>query len=460
MFGGQGFDDKPTNEPRLLNDLWEFDTTKQTWRLIDDVDPSNVKEDSNKKSPIPRPRKLAASCGVQGLVFVVYGGEDTAGRVLNDTWLYDELQSEWLILKFSSNVQQPLARKDMAYWCSRDRLVIFGGVGASGQTLEDMWEFSLRNLTWRPVMLLSEDLASPVDRAGALTWAAPKGVLYLYGGFSIDKRGSLVGLADLWQFDHYNRTWIMLEVCSGDNDTAISGANSNNVNDTNVLLSAGVRLDTETTIKGSGAGDCPGGRRHGASWVEEKTGNLWLFGGEVLPLHKVSSDVPLASATISDIFSSLWFMADLWRFDVHKHEWTWMGMLEKPGRRARYGTNYEPATANHPGARCQMVAWTRKGQMLLYGGLGLDARNKTAFLNDVWLMTHSNISYAFKVQRDWFRSIPPTTVFLVTLGSFGGVVFSFGIGFYLKKMLESPNHDPGEFRVKYSRVRQDTFFDY
>lgn len=446
MFGGEGFDDKPTNEPSMLNDLWEFDTRNQMWRIIDDVDPSHKNEDSNSKGPIPEPRKLAASCGVQDMVFVVFGGEGQVNQILNDTWLYDTPRSEWLHLKLAVNLPQPPGRKDMAYWCHRDKMIIFGGIDEKNQVLHDMWEFSLKALIWTVV----EANVRPTQRAGSLTWQSQKG-LYMYGGYTVSSAKNILGLNDLWQFIRRNQTWVQLDTDSNQTCSTLDEQQGTLLNSMGVMHG---QIDKESPC------NSPGGRRHSATWTDTQ-GDLWLYGGEILPVYQNATAMlyPLPVTEIRDIYSSKVLMAELWRFDIEKLVWLWMGMDPHPGLNPVYGTNYEPGENNRPGARCQMVSWTRKGQMFLYGGLGLDARNKTVYLNDIWLMVHSQIKYAFKVDRDWFRSIPPSTIFMVVLGTFGGIVLAFGVGFYLKKMMESPNHSPSEFKVKYSRVRQDAFYD-
>ena len=460
MFGGQGFDDKPTNDPRMLNDLWEFQTSKQTWKLVDDAGPANTETDSNNKGPLPKPRKFAASCGVQSLAFVVFGGEDGKGQVFSDTWVYDVPQSEWLVLHFAPKLPVPPGRKDMAYWCTHGKLIIFGGLDSHGNSFDDMWEFSLSALIWRRIAQNQGDvnntLSAPVGRGGATTWMAHNMSLYMASGYrqAPGMKNRTIGLGDMWVYMYKRHTWKLLCDCNARNSDNASVAR------TNGEVFRGTTGVIYGTLGEPHPRNCPGARRHASPWVDIH-GDLWLFGGELLqfiPKSNLSTLPATFTSLVAEthgIYGSLLLLADLWKFEIEKSQWVWMGGAKCGQVGPVYGTFYQPSSTNHPSSRSQTITWAGKGTMFLYGGIGLDARNKIVFLNDVWLMLPKNLT-SFLKERDWFHRLPASTIFMVTLATFGGIVLAFGTGFYLKKMLESPNHNPGgDFRVKYSRVKQE-----
>lgn len=91
--------------------------------------------------------KKASSCGVPGIVFVVFGGIDSNGSSLSDTWIYLIQKSQWLLL--SGNVLQLVEHRTPwstnISWCHLDALYV---VGHGAGDVEEIWKFSLRTLKW------------------------------------------------------------------------------------------------------------------------------------------------------------------------------------------------------------------------------------------------------------------------------------------------------------------------
>ena len=122
-------------------------------------------------------------------------------------------------------------------------------------------------------------------------------------------------------------------------------------------------------------GNTPGGRQSAANWID-KSGNLWLFGGEIWDAQK-NQDL----------------INDLWQFSPSTYEWTWMGggslnnMIKTtaaylPGV---YGTLGTAAAGNIPGTRENATQWTDgNGNLWLFGGLGIDSNGNIGNLNDLW----------------------------------------------------------------------------
>ncbi len=119
------------------------------------------------------------------------------------------------------------------------------------------------------------------------------------------------------------------------------------------------------------AGNVPGGRDYVTTWTD-KSGNLWLFGGQ-------------------GVNTSLIAFSDLWEFNPSTNEWAWMkgpGIVtcavtcKEPGV---YGTLGKPDDANFPGGRWSTASWTdTSGNLWLYGGDGYDANGELGLLNDLW----------------------------------------------------------------------------
>jgi len=161
LFGGEGYDDNTAStQPKLLNDLWLFNTSRLEWNAMHNggrqYTLSTNKESTkllkaeayqNRTNVAPKPRKKASSCGVPGIVFVIFGGIDSNGTSMSDTWIYLIQKSRWLLL--SGNVSQLVEPQTPWYtntsWCHLDALYV---VGYGAGDVMEMWKFSLRTLKW------------------------------------------------------------------------------------------------------------------------------------------------------------------------------------------------------------------------------------------------------------------------------------------------------------------------
>jgi len=117
----------------------------------------------------------------------------------------------------------------------------------------------------------------------------------------------------------------------------------------------------------------PGYRTSAATWTGAD-GRLWMYGGYGIDREGLSTRLD-----------------DLWVFDpaLGTHgEWTWMGghSIGDPIHVGVYGTQYQPGSANSPGARMTAGVWTdAQGRLWLFGGLGPDANGTVGLLNDLWV---------------------------------------------------------------------------
>ena len=415
MFGGMGFSYHRNEDAHILQDLWSFSVLRNKWTLID--------TGSNGPMPSqgefhPGPRHNAAACGVHHLAFATFGGEDQEGMLKNDTWVFDIPSKMWLPLV---KVKGPVNRSDMAFWCDKSKIVIFGGEGGNNIMLEDMWEFSLRHFKWTKIEPKSS--SNPIGRNGALTWKEHSGNLYLYGGQRIEKEEHGVKftlLSDLWVFNMKNLSWTLVH---GDTTGQEKFANYGTLGES----------DTHST---------PGPRMHSATWVIDNT--LWLYGG--LGCGNGATKCHLHSMS-----------ADIWMFNLSTSQWIWQGGSQTVDLPPKYGQKGHSDSSNSPGSRSGSVAWSHQGVAFLFGGIGQDGRYRTSFLNDLWVLGKANKTYVFTTAKSWLHKVQPGLVFLMILASIAGIALSFGAIFFLKKMMEYSRHrtSSGDFKVRYSPINQE-----
>jgi N-acetylneuraminic acid mutarotase len=187
----------------------------------------------------------------------------------------------------------------------------------------------------------------PGARYGCISWIDAHDNLWLFAGFGNDGHFQTGLLNDLWKFDGTNWTWV-----SGSTARDAQGV-------------YGEKGKAE-------ASNVPGARKFSVSWID-KSGNLWLFGGEgCWPWEQPRQ-----------------YYNDLWKFDGEN--WTWVSGSDSSNQIGEYGEKGIAAAGNVPGARRSSINWIdAQGNLWLFGGCGLDTGNNTILFNDLWKFDGEN----------------------------------------------------------------------
>ncbi len=189
----------------------------------------------------------------------------------------------------------------------------------------------------------------PGSRFAAASWTDASGNLWLFGGWGFDDGKSAADLKsadegdlnDLWEYQPSSGQWTWVGGSSSANQHGVYG-----------------------TLGTAAKGNIPPPRDGASTWVD-KTGGLWLFGGE-------SNDIPGSSS------SNPGYLNDLWEFDPTTTEWTWVGGSNTSDAPGVYGTQGTAAAGNVPGARTGAASWTdASGNFWLFSGIDLP--------NDLWM---------------------------------------------------------------------------
>jgi hypothetical protein len=246
----------------------------------------------------------------------------------------------------------------------------------------------------------------PGSRQSAITWTDGAGNIWLFGGQGNDSLGLGIGnLNDLWKYTAGEWTWM-------------SGSNFHN------------QSGTYGTLGTPSTSNVPGGRFGSVSWTD-KSGNLWLFGGQGSPNEDLNDlweysagewtwmngsngfnqngtygtlgaaaagNVPGArqnAVSWTDKSGNFWLFGglatgkghfnDLWEYSTATGEWTWMGGSNGFDQIGTYGTLGMAAASNVPGARQGAISWTdAAGNFWLFGGQGFDSTGAYGYLSDLW----------------------------------------------------------------------------
>ena len=174
LFGGQG-------AAGMLNDSWKF--AGGAWSPISGAGPS------------PSARAFAQATYDPTLGVVLFGGRDGAGTLLDDTWSF--AGGVWTNLS-DRYALAPVARASggLAFDPSDGVTVLFGGVNSAGAYLGDTW--ALSSTGW--ANLTSVAGTAPLPRANATLTSDPgRSSAVLVGGWNG------VALPDTWAFS--NDSW-------------------------------------------------------------------------------------------------------------------------------------------------------------------------------------------------------------------------------------------------------------
>lgn len=230
------------------------------------------------QTPPPRSEAGFAYFPDRGVV-VMFGGKaaGTQGQLLNDTWEYTPKIATWTQISSSSAPEPRTA--NLTYHPRRKAMVLFGGLGANGQALADMWIYDA-SAGWSPVPLTSAP--TPRHRA-AIVYDYARGVLELYGG---QNPGLTQPLSDFWELPADSSAWSVRAfnppvpvvspprlIYDGAN-TLLIGSDESNQSTAKVW-----RADIPMWTELMGTAPQPSQRNSFAAALDRQGGMLVMFGG-------------------------------------------------------------------------------------------------------------------------------------------------------------------------------------
>jgi N-acetylneuraminic acid mutarotase len=376
LFGGYGNDS--TGQPQgPLNDLWRYSPSTGFWTWMSG---SNTQGSVGVYGSVG----VASAGGVPGARYSAVSWIDSSGNLwlfggygasggmdFNDLWRYSPSTGLWTWMSGSSTphaagvygtqgvaaaANVPGARLGSVSWADHEgNFWLFGGDAFSGGSfLNDLWRYNPSTGLWTWMsgsnapgatgVYGTQGLAAagnvPGERDYAVSWTDSSDNLWLFGGNTATAASGLTVLNDMWRYSPSTGVWTWM---SGSNMPGAAGAYG--------------------TQELAAAGNLPGARFYAVSWAD-RSGNLWLFGGQG-----------------NDSTDSTGGLNDLWRYNLSSGLWTWMSGSNAVAAAGVYGTKGIAAPANVPGQRSRGVPWIDMGGNLwLFGGLTTPGGD----LNDLW----------------------------------------------------------------------------
>ncbi|CAD5332067.1 unnamed protein product [Arabidopsis thaliana] len=179
--------------------MWAFDTDSECWSLMD------------AKGDLPVSRSGHTVVRASS-VLILFGGEDSKKRKLNDLHMFDLKSSTWLPLNCTGT--RPCARSHHVATLFDDKILfVFGGSGKN-KTLNDLYSLDFETMVWSRIKIRG---FHPSPRAGSC------GVLcgtkwYITGGGSRKKRH-----AETLVFDILKVEWSVASISSQSSVTSNKG---------------------------------------------------------------------------------------------------------------------------------------------------------------------------------------------------------------------------------------------
>src|SRR5690606_1545052 len=125
---------------------------------------------------------------------VMFGGEDASGNPLDETWIWDGGEKDWIEEAKSSDPKLSKRKSVvLAYDPANEKVLLFGGEGASKSLKNDTWLWDGHAGEWTEVNVAG---AVPSPRAGA-QMAYDGQNLVLFGGYTYAS-GKQQPLGDTW----------------------------------------------------------------------------------------------------------------------------------------------------------------------------------------------------------------------------------------------------------------------
>lgn len=257
IFGGM--DDKGN----LLNDLWSYDPTQGSWKMLNDV--TSVSQNTCGSVPAPRTNAAMVWDSVNQQV-VLYGGVGAGTHYYDDLWSYSPASASWKVLQCHGN--GPGARASNAVWTGSEMLLL-GGMGSSG-VLQDFWSYTPGDVNgW---LKLADSTPMQGRAYQAMAWNPQGKQLFVFGGVDINN----LQMSDFWSYNA-SAGWVQINPTSSSNPPGRQQASMIWDSRNNVVLMMGGWQDNQ---QAQGP--------YYYIWAYDPAQNIW---GSVTPLDSANNAI-------------------------------------------------------------------------------------------------------------------------------------------------------------------------
>ena len=341
LFGGGHLDDYT----KKYNDTWMFDPSTNDWTQL------NI----TSSSPSARQAHTMSSSGYSHKI-ILFGGNDVNQKVLNDTWMFDQITNIWSKVKVKSTSPPARFWHAMTSLENSEKILLFGGFNYA-QSLKDTWIFDPFTSKWTEN---TKSTTSPSPRY--LHAMAPLGIegnVILFGGYV----GTIFN-RETWIYDNKTREW--KKINTKHTSSSLSGRSSPAISSTSIGVDSKVILfggyDGTDNLVGTWIFD-----QNKSDWTKTNaTANILSPSGHTK--HAVSSLGGSKVLLFGGIFD-LDFCQSAWIFDKKTSQWMKVDTSSSPSLRKNFA----------------MSLLVESHNVILFGGkIGYKDN-----LNDTWIFNQS-----------------------------------------------------------------------
>ena len=275
-------------------------------------------------------------------------------------------KNAWTDLKPSGNLPSARRSTAAAYDPGTNKIVIFGGLGADGDALDDTWEYDVSKNTWTPSIAPTPS-SQPSARHGAKMVYDPESARLLLFGGTYSRTSPTASFQqdfnDTWAFSLPASAWINLNPSGNAPDARAEGAVSMTYNEASgtMLLLAGLAPTPGVVTTGDQYKDWSGWNYETStdSWAENPRApeSPSISRGYALDFDRHSRTVVLFGGANADGATQ----DDTWAYDSVANTWSMVlaGAPDGPPGRVDHTVVYDSAT----------------GSIIMFGGRSARARS-------------------------------------------------------------------------------------
>jgi hypothetical protein len=178
--------------PDLLDDIWAYDPTADSWRRLD----------ATGDAPGPRQGHSAVWARTINRMLVFGGWNFAPGSQpgSNEVWAFDPVSNRWEAISVRG-IRPPPRLRHAAVWDSlNDEMLVFGGIPSQSGWLNDLWSFRPGTNIWRERTPISGS-PPPTNRIRG-AWDPHGSRMFVYGGI-----GHCFLKDDLWVYSTAGGAW-------------------------------------------------------------------------------------------------------------------------------------------------------------------------------------------------------------------------------------------------------------
>ncbi|MCX5977083.1 MAG: hypothetical protein NTV33_09730 [Coprothermobacterota bacterium] len=297
---------------------------------------------------------------------ILFGGSNTSGSGLNDTWAYDPAGNTWTN-RSPSNSPPARSAYAMAFDSQSGKVILYGGVNINGTGyLNDTWAYDCASNTWT-----NRNPANPppMRYIHAMAYDSQSGKVILFGG---NGPTASTFYNDTWAYDYAGNTW----------------TNRNPVNPPPLRYNHAMAYDSQ-----SGKVILFGG--YGVSgllndtWAYNYASNTWTNRNPSNPpplraSHAMTYDGQIGQVILFGGDDGKYIgLNDTWAYDYATNGWTNCNPSNLPPGRWRLALAYD----------------SQNGKAILFGGVNT---NGTNLLNDTWALTFQTaVTLTYYLSAGW-----------------------------------------------------------